>query len=94
MLLDQELRDLYPALLERLDDAQDLVRLEITKAMANFFRCKNVKLSPSTFEYVTRNIIIHLDDQNQQLQLAIFNALKVAATVSPKPVLDEVCDKI
>mmetsp|Transcript_46400 Transcript_46400/g.53774 ORF Transcript_46400/g.53774 Transcript_46400/m.53774 type:complete len:558 (-) Transcript_46400:155-1828(-) len=88
-LSDSDLRDIYPALLERLDDSQDLVRLEITKAITNFFLCKNVRLSPSTFEYVTRNIMIHLDDQNQQLQLAVFNALKTAAGIDPRRVLDE-----
>lgn len=77
-------------MLERLDDSQDLIRLEITKAIGSFFKCKNVKLSPSTFEYVVRNIMIHLDDQNQQLQLAVFNTLKEAAAIDPKRVLDEV----
>lgn len=38
----QELRDFYPALLQRLDDAQDLIRIEISKAFLAFFACKNV----------------------------------------------------
>lgn len=37
----QELRDFYPALLQRLDDAQDLIRIEISKAFLAFFACKN-----------------------------------------------------
>ena len=39
-----QLRELYPILFQRLDDAQDLIRIEITKAFTAFFACKNVKL--------------------------------------------------
>jgi len=39
-----QLRELYPILLQRLDDAQDLIRIEITKAFTVFFACKNVKM--------------------------------------------------
>ena len=38
----EELREMYPILLQRLDDAQDLIRIEITKAFTAFFACKNV----------------------------------------------------
>lgn len=41
-LESEELRELYPALLQRLDDAQDVIRLEISKAFLAFFACKNV----------------------------------------------------
>jgi len=38
----EELRDLYPALLQRLDDAQDVIRVEVTKSFIAFFASKNV----------------------------------------------------
>jgi hypothetical protein len=38
----EELRQIYPFLLERLDDAQDQIRIEITKSLIAFFTCKNV----------------------------------------------------
>ncbi len=47
-------------------------------------------MSPGTFEYVVRNMLIHFDDQNEQLQLAIFKALQTAAQVNPKIVFKEV----
>jgi len=47
-------------------------------------------MSPSTLEYVVRTLLIHLDDQNEQLQIALFNALKEAAEINPKIVLTEV----
>jgi len=42
ILPDLELKDLYPHLLERLDDAQDLIRIEVTKAIKAFFKCSQV----------------------------------------------------
>jgi hypothetical protein len=41
--LDQlELSNLRPLLLTRLDDAQDIIRIEITSAIRSFLTCKNV----------------------------------------------------
>ncbi len=59
-----DLSDLYPHLLERLDDSQDMIRIEITKAIVAFFQCAKViffshKYSPNSspkVENVTRNI--------------------------------------
>jgi len=88
-LTDMDLSDLYPHLLERLDDSQDMIRIEITKAIVSFFQCSKLKMSPGTFEYVVRNILIHLDDQNENLRLSLFNVLQSAARVKPKLVLKE-----
>lgn len=44
LIESEELRELYPALLQRLDDAQDLIRIEISKAFLAFFACKQVFL--------------------------------------------------
>ena len=35
-------------------------------------------------------ILIHLDDQNEQVQIAMFNLLKVAAEIDHKKVAEEV----
>jgi len=42
---DDELKDIYPLLLERLDDSQDPIRLKVTAAMKLFFSCRYIKLS-------------------------------------------------
>jgi len=88
-LTDIDLSDLYPQLLERLDDSQDMIRIEITKSINKFFWCSNLKMSPGTFEYVVKNLLIHLDDQNEQLQKAIFQVLQSAASIKPKLVFKE-----
>jgi dynein assembly factor 5 len=37
---DDELKELYPMLLERLDDSQDPIRLKVTAAINVFFSCR------------------------------------------------------
>jgi hypothetical protein len=61
---DDELKELYPMLLERLDDSQDPIRLKITAAINVFFSCRYIKLSESTFDYVISAIFVHFDDNN------------------------------
>jgi len=41
-LSDFELSTLYPVLLERLDDAQDKIRIQVTQTLRSFLLCKNV----------------------------------------------------
>jgi len=47
-------------------------------------------MSPGTFEYVVKSIFIHLDDQNEELQKAVFYTLQTAASIKPKVVWKEV----
>jgi hypothetical protein len=89
ILPDFDLKDLYPHLLERLDDSQDIIRVEITKSIRAFFKCTQLK-SSTILKYVVETILIHLDDKNEELKLALFNVLKEAAVQDPKTVLDQV----
>lgn len=47
-------------------------------------------MSDSTFEYVIQTLFIHLDDKNEEVQLAVFATLEHAAKSKPKLVLQEV----
>ena len=55
----EELRELYPALLQRLDDAQDIIRIEITKSFIAFFASKNVFLM--NFKILSDLLFFYLD---------------------------------
>lgn len=105
----EELRQIYPVLLERLDDAQDQIRIEITKSIIAFFTCKNVKnkkffkiyafffqmgFSESILEYIVKGVFVHLDDQNEDIQMSIYNVLRFMAKLKPKLVLDEAKDSL
>jgi len=37
LITSEQLIEIYPSLLERLDDAQDIIRLEIAKSFVAFF---------------------------------------------------------
>lgn len=84
---DDELRELYPMLLERLDDSQDAIRLKIAAAINVFFSCRYIKLSESTLDYVISALFIHFDDNSEDIRSAIYSSLKHAALVAPKVVL-------
>jgi hypothetical protein len=89
--LDQiELSNLYQLLLARLDDAQDTIRIETTGALKAFFACPNMYMSDSVFEYVCQTLFVHLDDKNEEVQLAVFRTLELAATYRKELVLQEV----
>ena len=81
------MRELYPLLLERLDDSQDPIRLKITAAINVFFSCQYIKLSESTIDYMIGAIMVHLDDASDDIQKAVFVSLRHAAVPFPKLVL-------
>lgn len=47
-------------------------------------------MSDSTFEYVTKTLLIHLDDKNEDVQIAIFKTLQFGGSLRPSIVLQEV----
>lgn len=74
-----EISKLRPILLERLDDAQDPVRIEVCSTLRYLFKCKNAIISDGTLRYVVKTCFIHLDDRNEEVQMAVFNFLKFAS---------------
>lgn len=74
----------YPELLKRLDDAQDGIRIETCKVFTVFFTYLPNPWSSSLYEYTVKNIFIHLDDNNEDIQKAIMEVLKKAATIQTK----------
>jgi len=65
-----------------------MIRIEITKAINQFFFCDQLKISPSTFEYMIKTIFVHLDDHNQEISMAIYNTLVNAAHVNAQKTLE------
>lgn len=47
-------------------------------------------MSESTFEYVIQTLFIHLDDKNEDVQVAVFKTLEAATKINPAIVLQEV----
>merc|ERR1711920_976814 len=72
---------LYPALLERLDDSNDSIRLGICKTFKMFLQASY--LSPNTvgagnttmLEYTLDTLFVHLDDPEVKIQEAVYEVL-------------------
>ena len=78
---DEEYKDIYPELLKRLDDSQDGIRIATAETFQVFFRRLPDPWSSSLYEYSVKNIFIHLDDSNPEIQKAIREVLVQAARI-------------
>jgi len=77
-LSDDQLRDIYPELLKRMDDSNDEIRKNVCETFAVFFQIMPNRWSDSLYEYILHALFIHLDDPNPTLQNAVYSALEVA----------------
>merc|ERR1712045_356258 len=74
----EQLREVYPELLKRLDDSNDEIRAAVCDALTVFFKCLPPKWSRSLFEYMLRTLFVHLDDPNLKIQQGIYGVLEAA----------------
>jgi len=73
-----QLREVYPELLRRLDDSNDKIRVAVCEALSTFFKCLPPNWSRSLFEYILRTLFVHLDDPNLEIQQGIYRVLEAA----------------
>eukprot|EP00904_Undaria_pinnatifida_P011354 jgi/Undpi1/7349/HiC_scaffold_22.g09822.m1 len=82
---EEPVRLIYPELLKRLDDSNDAVRRAVCGTMKAFFRAtapQNVR--GTVLQYSSEQLLVHLDDQDEEVQLAVFQVLEVAASIDPE----------
>jgi len=84
-----ELREIYPELLKRLDDSNDAIREEVCKTFIVFFSALPAKWSNSLYEYILRNLFIHLDDPSPTMQSAVEAVLETAMHHEPSVFVNE-----
>mmetsp|Transcript_21120 Transcript_21120/g.45100 ORF Transcript_21120/g.45100 Transcript_21120/m.45100 type:complete len:933 (+) Transcript_21120:93-2891(+) len=73
-----QLREVYPELLKRLDDSNDKIRVAVCEALVMFFKCLPPNWSRSLYEYILRTLFVHLDDPNLEIQQGIYAVLETA----------------
>lgn len=78
---DEEYKEIYPELLKRLDDSQDGIRIATAETFQVFFKVLPDPWSTSLYDYTVKNIFIHLDDSNPEIQKAIKEVLIQAARI-------------
>jgi dynein assembly factor 5 len=84
--LDGEvLRDVYPELLKRLDDSNDAIRQAICHVLQTFFEILGSvpKWGDSLYQYILKQLFIHLDDPSTEMQAAMSEVLRRAVHVNP-----------
>eukprot|EP00592_Proboscia_alata_P017710 CAMPEP_0194399932 /NCGR_PEP_ID=MMETSP0174-20130528/126933_1 /TAXON_ID=216777 /ORGANISM="Proboscia alata, Strain PI-D3" /LENGTH=691 /DNA_ID=CAMNT_0039196393 /DNA_START=1382 /DNA_END=3460 /DNA_ORIENTATION=+ len=91
MLGVEPVNHLYPDLIKCLDDSNDNVRFAAIKALKSFF----VAASPCHFKgtvinYMSEQILIHMDDPNEKLQYACLDLLKAALKIDHGAVVKQV----
>jgi len=75
--LDQDrLHRIYPDLLRRLDDGCNDVRIAAAQTFAEYMKCfnhrnYNVVLYRAHIEAVYHGLLVHLDDQDAEIQLSV-----------------------
>mmetsp|Transcript_67203 Transcript_67203/g.161006 ORF Transcript_67203/g.161006 Transcript_67203/m.161006 type:complete len:949 (+) Transcript_67203:80-2926(+) len=84
-----QLREVYPELLKRLDDSNDKIRAVVCEALVTFFQCLPAKWSRSLYEYMLRTLFVHLDDTNSEIHRGIQAVLEAAAPADPPTFIHE-----
>merc|ERR1712118_399612 len=74
----EQLLEVYPEMLKRLDDSNDKIRTVVCEALSVFFKCLPPKWSRSLYEYILRTLFVHLDDPNPEIQQGIYGVLEAA----------------
>merc|ERR1711972_692561 len=74
----EQLREIYPELLKRLDDSNDKVRTAVCEALSMFFKCLPPKWSRSLYESILKTLFVHLDDPNPDIQQGVYSVLEAA----------------
>jgi len=82
---------LYPDLLKRLDDNDDVIRLVVLRTWLAYAKCISTKkydtqLYKVHLDAICKGILIHLDDPDKAIQDAVMAVLKELAPVNPSMV--------
>ncbi|XP_065540500.1 dynein axonemal assembly factor 5 [Lathamus discolor] len=84
----------YTEVLKRLDDASSDVRLAAAHALTNWFKClkdSDVKSAmEGHIEFLYRELLIHLDDTDQNIQNAVLEVLKEGSSLYPELLVKEI----
>ena len=73
---DQAVQDLYPRLLKRLDDSDDIIRMAVCDTFKSFMLCAPKEIYRGTMiTYTLDQLFIHLDDPDPKIQKCIFDVL-------------------
>jgi len=84
---EERRRQIYPALLARMDDSDDRVRLATTAGLLAFLEGAG-GYDTTNLGYLIKGTLVHMDDANSDIQRAVCNVIKAACIVCREVVLE------
>jgi hypothetical protein len=93
---EQAVLDIYPRLLKRLDDSDDVIRVAVCDTFKSFMLCAPKEVYRGTMiTYSLDQLFIHLDDPDPKIQKSIFDVLlHIAEHVDAPLVLKKAQDNV
>lgn len=91
---EKKIHDSYHNILKRLDDVSDEIRILTGVTIESYFKYfenrggYEVQLFSAHLEDIYKTLLVHLDDQNRQVQDAVAEALKVSGALMPTMLLE------
>ncbi|KYO30670.1 dynein assembly factor 5, axonemal isoform A [Alligator mississippiensis] len=89
-----KLNTIYPEILKRLDDVSHDVRLAAAETLTSWFKCigdgDGKSVLKSNIEFLYRELLIHLDDPDQNIQQAVLEVLKEGSDLCPDLLVEEI----
>eukprot|EP00884_Botryococcus_braunii_P011389 jgi/Botrbrau1/20250/Bobra.31_1s0039.3 len=88
-LPDALCRDLYPELLKRLDDSENTVRIAACRTLTALVEGMSDAYDATHVQYLTSNLLVHMDDTDSQVQEAVCATACRLAKVQPELMKEE-----
>jgi len=78
---DAEFDEIYDILMKRMDDSQDIVRIEVSKAITIFFKLIKSDWKFENYDKMVRTLFVHFDDPNAEIRKSVEIVLKEAYSI-------------
>lgn len=90
---EQPVLELYPALLKRLDDSSDDVRIAVCQTLVAFFAAAPAKAYHGTcIDYSLDQLFVHLDDTDSKMQAAVNSVIQATIPIDSTRVVKKATD--
>ncbi|XP_023244621.1 dynein assembly factor 5, axonemal-like [Centruroides sculpturatus] len=91
---ERKIYNLYPEFLKRMDDVSDEIRITMTQVFKSYFDSfvngYDVSLYSKHLEAVYGGLLLHMDDQNPEVQQAVLDLLIEISSLHPSKLLEEI----
>jgi hypothetical protein len=76
--------EFYTEMLKRMDDSQDMIRIEICRSFITLFELLNENKFGINYKYIVNALFIHLDDNSEEIRAKVSEVLLRAIPYEPE----------